>query len=245
MTKTTGSTVGKLKEIIDKNDPNYLTDEPYQVYNELIGSKAADRKTAGAILCYLVSGIAHENGVHCDLSGLSKGIQKECGFNKKMADQLAEIFLLLYLNGNKEEWKQKDMEGFFAFLNEDFRCTWQGFSVWDEGNGTVDCHYEVEIVLSPTKDTAEDVELARSLKKNPFMEKEAIHDYFEKKIRKYLDYEFEEYCTCDDYYQPVVEDFEIEYQVTEWSKKNGFEVISCEGNGYDDGYEPKLKKGWY
>ena len=241
MTKT----VVKLKEIIDKNGPNYPTDEPYQVYNELIGSKVANRKTAGAILCYLVSSIANENGAHSDLTGLSKIIQKECSFNKKMADQLAEIFLSLYSDGNKEEWKQKDMEGLSAFLNEDFRCIWNGFSVWDEGNGTVDCHYEAEIALSPAKDAAKDAELARLLKKNPFMEKEAIHDHFEKKIRKYLDYEFEEYCTCDDYYQPVVEDFEIEYRVIEWSKQNGFEVISCEGNGDDDGYEPKLKKSWY
>ena len=52
-----------------------------------------------------------------------------------MADQLAEIFLSLYSDGNKDEWKQKDMEGLSAFLNEDFRCTWNGFSVWDEGNG--------------------------------------------------------------------------------------------------------------
>ena len=91
MTKT----VVKLKEIIDKNGPNYPTDEPYQVYNELIGSKVANRKTAGAILCYLVSSIANENGAHSDLTGLSKIIQKECSFNKKMADQLAEIFLSL------------------------------------------------------------------------------------------------------------------------------------------------------
>ena len=67
-------------------------------------------KTAGAILCYLVSSIAGENEAHCELAGLSKAIQKECSFNKKMADQLAEIFLFLYSDENKSEWKQKDME---------------------------------------------------------------------------------------------------------------------------------------
>lgn len=54
-------------------------------------------KTAGAILCYLVSTIAGENEAHCELAGLSKAIQK-------------------------------DMEGLSAFLNEDFKCTWKGFS---------------------------------------------------------------------------------------------------------------------
>ena len=55
----------------------------------------------------------------------------------------------------------------------------------------------------------------------------------------------EEYCTDDDYYPPVVEDFEIEYHVQEWCKKNGFEFISCDGDGEEGEYEPKFRKGWY
>ena len=51
-------------------------------------------------------------------------------------------------------------------------------------------------------------------------------------------------CTAEDYYQPVVEDYHIEDDVTEWSRKNGFEVISVEGSGYDGGYEPKFRRGW-
>ena len=244
--KTVEKTAGKLKDLIDKNGPGYLAEEPYQVYTELIGSDAADNKTAGAILCCLLSGIAEETRVDRDLEGLSKVIQKECCFNKKMANHLAEIFLVLYSDGNKDGWKQKDMEGFTAFLKEEFTCAWEGFSVWDAGNGTVDCHYEAEIILSPTADAAKDAELAGLIKKNPFITKEAIHNHFEEKIGKYLDDEFEDYCTCDDYYQPVVEDFEIEYRVTEWSRKNGFEVVSCNGDGGDDGYEPKFRRGgWY
>lgn len=138
-----------------------------------------------------------------------------------------------------------DGEGLQAFLDEEFAYTWKGFAVWDEGNGTVDCSYEANIVLRPTEEVSKDKELTRLLKKNPFMGKDEIHKIFEENLREYLDYEFEEYCTEDDYYQPVVEDFEIEYRVTEWSKKNGFEVIACDGDGGDGGYEPKFRKGWY
>ena len=63
-------------------------------------------------------------------------------------------------------------------------------------------------------------------------------------IREYLDNKFEEYCTEDDYYQPVVEDFDIDYRVSEWSKENGFEVVSCDGNGENSGYEPKFRSRW-
>lgn len=48
--------------------------------------------------------------------------------------------------------------------------------------------------------------LQKLLKKNPFMTKESIREFYEKKLKEYLDSEFEEYCTCDDYYEPVVED---------------------------------------
>lgn len=62
-----------------------------------------------------------------------------------------------------------------------------------------------------------------------------------------MDYEFEEYCTEHDYYQPVVEGFggDLEYCLEEWCKENGFELVSCEGDGDDVGYEPKFRKGWY
>lgn len=62
-------------------------------------------------------------------------------------------------------------------------------------------------------------------------------------MKECFDYEFEDYITCDDYYEPVVEDFETEYYVTSWCKKNGFRMLSFEGNGHDDGYEPALRSG--
>ena len=99
----------------------------------------------------------------------------------------------------------------------------------------------------PTEVISADKELAQKIKKNPFMTKSEIHELFAKRIKKYLDSEFEDYCTCDDYYQPVVEDFgdNLEYDLTEWCKKNGFELVSCDGDGDDDGYKPKFKRGWY
>ena len=50
------------------------------------------------------------------------------------------------------------------------------------------------------------------------MTKESIYKFYEKKLIEYLDSEFEEYCTCDDYYEPVVEDFELTYDVEHWCK---------------------------
>ena len=55
--------------------------------------------------------------------------------------------------------------------------------------------------------------------------------------------ELEEYCSEDDYYQPVIEDFELEYRVKNWCRQNGFDLVSCEGHGNDDVYVPKFHRG--
>ena len=50
VTKPIEDIVKALKEIVDNNGPNYLIDEPFQVYTELIRTGNADRKTAAALL---------------------------------------------------------------------------------------------------------------------------------------------------------------------------------------------------
>lgn len=185
-----------------------------------------------ALLHLLASGLLETIDPGYDAELLSESIRRECSINKRMADKLAIILYTLYSQDNKREWHCKEKEGLTRFLNEDFLYDWKGFAVWDEGNGTVDCHYEARIILRPTKAVSEDKELSKLLAKNPFTTKEAIYDLFTKRLREYLDYEFEDYCTEDDYYQPVVEDFgsSLEYALKSWSEENGFEYVSCEGD---------------
>ena len=123
-------------------------------------------------------------------------------------------------------------------------CCWKGFAVWDAGSGTIDCHYEAEIVLKPEKAAAEDKKLQQMLGRNSFLTKEEIAEFFKKSLCRFLDDEFEEYCTAEDYYPPVVEDFEIDYRVRDWCKKTGFKMLSCEGTGDDNGFEPKYRRRW-
>lgn len=224
--------VKALKEMVDKNGLNYLADEPFQVYTELIGSGKTDRKTAAALLHLLASGLLETTDPGYDAELLSESIRRECSINKRMADRLAIILYTLYSQDNKREWRCKEKAGLTQFLNEDFLYDWKGFAVWDAGNGTVDCRYEARIILRPTKAVSEDKELSKLLAKNPFTTKEAIYDLFTKRLREYLDYDFEDYCTEDDYYQPVVEDFgsSLEYALKSWSEENGFEYVSCEGD---------------
>lgn len=56
----TDNLADKLKELIDKNGPGYLYDQPYKTYQALIEANPKEEKTAGAILLALVRGIKEE-----------------------------------------------------------------------------------------------------------------------------------------------------------------------------------------
>ena len=162
-----------------------------------------------------------------------------------MSEKLSTIFLSLYSIANKEEWKNRKLEGLSQFLKMNFSCIWDGLSIWQTEGGSVDCHYEAEMILRPIDPDCIGKKLSDLLNKNPFMTREAISDFYENDIRNWLDEEFERYCSCEDYYQPVVEDFEFDYYLAEWCRKNGFEIVSYEGDGHDDGYEPSFTRRFY
>ena len=232
-----------LKGLIDKHGLSYLEDEPYQVYRELLTARVTDQKTAAALLHVLVSGILADIQIANDPEEMSKTMRRKCSLNKTMADRLARILTSLYSSTHKKEWKRKNQSGLREFLKEEFTIAWNGFAVWDEGNGTVACHYEATIVLAPIEGVSGDKELTQRLKKNPFITKDAIREMFANRLKEYLDDEFEDYCTCEDYYQPAVEDFgyNMNCDLQKWCRDNGFKLVSVEGSGGDDGYEPKCR----
>lgn len=141
----------KLKEIIDNNGPEYLSEEPYKVYKTLVEEKAVDKKIAGALLYLLTTGVLGIVKPGEEFSSLSKAIQRECSFNKKMADQLAAILLALYSEDNEKAWKNKDLAGLESFRKEKLKVKWEGFATWSVSGGGVDCYYNADIVLVPAK----------------------------------------------------------------------------------------------
>ena len=73
--------VTKLKDVINLNGPDFLENKPYQTYIELMKSGVADRKTAGAILHFLVNGLSEHIERNNGIAELSKVIQVECSLN--------------------------------------------------------------------------------------------------------------------------------------------------------------------
>lgn len=232
----------KLYDIINREGFDYLKDKSYEVFLELNGKTLADKFMASAIFSTLVMGIPGEARKTESPEDLSKTIRKRCRFMKSLADQLAEGYTKLFSKENSTQWKTMEHSGLVEYLAEKQTVLWNGFAVWERGNCTMDCVFTAEIVIQPTEAIKEDKKLSSDLKKNPFLQKDKIAEYFEKLLKSWLENDFEEYCTEDDYYPPVVEDYELDYCVKEWCGKHGFNLISCKGSGEDKGFEPKGRR---
>ncbi len=70
------------------------------------------------------------------------------------------------------------------------------------------------------------------LRENPFLKAEDIRSFYEEEIHGIICSEFDDYCTSDDYYPPVVEDFpgNIHYYMDKFLPEHGLEMT-------DDDYE--------
>ena len=137
--------------------------------------------------------------------------------------------------------EQKRMDARKNITLEVWTFTWDGEAVWDAGSGTVDCEYKAKVEFKATEDIrGPEVKELQIKKKN--IRTEELYLALEKSLRDMLDSEFEEYCSEDDYYQPVVEDFEAEEYIRDWAQERGLEMEHFEGDGHDLGFEPKRRR---
>ncbi len=233
--------IGKLKELIDKEGPGYLTENSYSVYKELTDIDYNNTIIASAILMLLVSGkwdsVKHKD----DCDELSQSIRLDCCFNKRMSDRLANIIHMLYSQSNRSEWDAKKQQGLEQFMTQVHAFRWEGYAAWEISDGHVDCYYDADIKLKPLDEARKNKDLVKMLKKNPFLSADEIYKFYDKELDRYLNKEFEEYCTCDDYYEPCADDFEIGYYVDDWCKKYGFVKISCEGEGNEGEFVSRFR----
>ena len=165
-----------------------------------------------------------------DISKARKKVQKA----KAAYDAAIEELSRLLDEQQKLEAKSRITLDGWTFL-------WNGESVWDAGNGTVDCTYEAKAVFKPTQDIRGPEIRQLQIAKSGFSQVD-LYQALEKSLKNILDSEFEDYCQEDDYYQPVVEDFDAEYYIRKWAEERGLELTAFEGDGFDGGFEPKRRR---
>ena len=230
--------IRKLKAIIDQEGLNYLTSDPYRVYIMLLSSGIADKKICAALLHTLLMDIPSLYLNHtCDEDNAIEVIMKECCFDRETASMFADMYQELFSEENIQEWKRKDQSGLISFLRKELSVSWNGTGIWERDDVYVSCEYHADIILKAILSDFRDIGLMHMLRDNPFLDEEAISEYFRKSLISYLDKEFQEYCECDDYYPPVGEDFDAEGYVEEWCNDRGFSLVSFEGEGETGDYE--------
>ena len=238
MTASPETIAEKLASIIDEKGPSALTDDPYGVYQKILSEKTADRRTAGALLHVLVSSVPVLAQKNQDAEELSVAVQNECCLSKAMADRMAEVFSLLCSSADSRDGREEmDGDDLPWFLSEEFGMSWDGFAECNSGSGTYDCSYSADIELRPTEAVAN--RLPWMLAEKQVLDADKVLSYFAEDLIDYLDSEFEDYCSGDDFSPSGVGDFDCAAYVAKWCRKNGFEVVSCEGEGELPDFEPR------
>ena len=234
----------QIKEIISQNGQQYLTEKThaYAVYLTLLNDERIDAQKAAAVLLTLLSGIPAYALSGADHAGLVKKIQTQCFFTKRIAEEIAAMYEQLFSKENRKEWDGKSLQGYKEFLSREWPVDWYGEATWDDGPGFVECSYKARFVIRPAKNFANDA-LRAQLKTNPFLSAEDIFEDFQHDLLGHLNSEFSWYCSDDDYYPPVVEDFDFKHELKEWCRENAFEIVNIsESSGETGDFEPKNPK---
>ena len=130
--------------------------------------------------------------------------------------------------------------GLKKFCRKEWEFAWDGECEWRAGGGSVDClcNAKATVKVANPQQVADD--LKAMLAKNPLLSEKDIFEHYQDELSALLDSDFNDYCTSDDYYEPVVEDYSGNYEdvVKEFCQKHGMELMSFECNGDSTDFEP-------
>lgn len=224
-TKTEKKVATELKSLINKEGYGYIYDNAYDVYNILLDKKI-DKNIASALLYALVCDIAREN--KDDIKG---EIGRVLSLNEEMSTSICNIFSSLYGSRSLSGMKKKEYLGLEEFCSKEWEMCASGAATWEYKYGSkTDYSFSYYFTLKVSDRALVEKDLRKKLEKNPFMKAEDIASAYEEEISSIIADDFEDYCTCDDYYPPVVEDFDgnCAYDMKDYLPKHGLELVSDE-----------------
>lgn len=229
------SMVWTLRDICDKRSTGFLESHPINVYRRLIKNDEMDEGLAGALLLTLLAHIPTLALEERDVHALERAISRACPLTQETCERLARIYHDLFDASNTDRWNELAYRGLEELRGASLVLTWAGESVWRPGSADLVCHFRADITLvgrNPEEDKVD-----KALEENPLLAAQDIRDMFASSLCSYLDDRFEYFVTADDYYPPLVSEFEAEHYADVWCSRHGFELSAIEGKGWDDGFE--------
>ena len=239
-TKTTA--IHAIVTLINTEGPDFPAKHPAELLDALTQELGEDPLT-GALYYSCLCGIFKEAAKKSvSLDDLAALIQTRCAFKKTYAGELANILKEAYSADNLDRLKATKGTAFEDLCNSDgWPFVWGGEAEWTCSNGSVECfgHGEAELRVADREKLHS--LLQKILPNLAYCSQEEIQEAIAKQLREDLDGEFEEFCTEDDYYEPVVEDYDFGYNLKEYCRKYGLEAVDFTYTGGDDGFEPYFR----
>lgn len=229
-----------LSDYIDRSGLMYPSENP-SAFLEYLMNRCGETPETALMYYFSCSGVfTAAAGSNATTAKVAAFIQEQCGFKRKPALDYAGMIMGVYSKPRIEALNEMKNNAFDEFCQEEsFEFTWQGQTEWRSDGGTAEC----------TGDGTGYFRVSDRLKLAAFFEKTfptyayasiaEIEDVIEDHLRNSMDQAFDEYCNEDDYYPPVVEDFEFEDALTNIGKPLGLEVVAADFSGECGDWEPK------
>ncbi len=146
---------------------------------------------------------------------------------------MALLFLDVFSKEQQAKYEDEKENGLDEFCSKKHKITWKGFTRWCVDSVYVDCLFNANfsfVINDRKKIKKNNLSL---IKKNTYLSAEFFYKKYKEDIIKKLDEDFEYYCTCDDYYPPVCEDYigNLDSLLESYFKKHGFKMVDLNGEG--------------
>ena len=221
-----------LEKYILENGYADLDNDAYSIYHAMVEAGIADEQ-ARLVMVTLMSGVYKLAISGKSVDELTVMIQKEHFLIKRVAGQIAELYVQLFDPENIKEWERSSGQGFDDFCDSVWEMDWRGSCEWHaKGHMVLTCTAELHLEY----EVADKEKLRKHLEKklkNPFISADDVYRILEKEFSDILDQDLDDYCNGDDYYEPFMEEFPSEgtYEFGKACKEWGIEIIDLSGGG--------------
>ena len=226
----------ELRSMIENEGYNYIYDHPYDVYKTLKANKEIDDDLASIMLYALVSN-AGKNKKNANT--IKTDIDKKLFLNQEMKAGVFNIIFSLFCKESMNELKEKEYKGVDEFCAGQWEISMEGSSTWCGNHHSVfkDYWFKWKLTIKVKDRTKVEQKFKKELKKNPFLDATSILAVYEKEMDDYFVDDFNDYCTCEEYYEPWVEDFSDRISdIESMLEKYGLELIDDEYSCGDSDY---------
>ncbi len=220
--------ISVFRSLIKNEGYNYIYDHPFDAYKVLIDDKDIDDDIASIMLYVLVSK-AGKNKKNANTIKID--INKKLFLQEEMKAIVFNIIFSLFNKESMSELKAGEYKGVDEFCAGQWGISMEGSSTWCGNHHSVykDYWFKWNLIIKVKNRTKVEQMFQKELKKNPFLDANTLLATYEKEMDDHFVDDFDNYCTCEEYYEPFVEDFDDRIsEIESMLEKYGLELIEDE-----------------